>query len=174
MKILSIRRAIIFLMAAAAIVLTGSGIATAAPYGTSSPQLGVLDPGPCSGAYVTAQGQGFQAGETVAVFRDGQSVGSVVAGSDGTFSDRIDLTSTTPGSHTVSATGAVTNISASGGFTVQAQSCDGGQSNVVTASGNSTGSLAFTGTEVASLGIVAVIALAGGILLVLLGRRRKA
>ena len=70
------------------------------------------------GAQVTANGSGFQGGETVDVLMNGQNVGSPTAGSNGTFSLSFTVPSFAPGQYGVSATGRGSSKTASTNFTV--------------------------------------------------------
>ena len=169
-------RIVAIVMAFLVVLIVGGGVANAAPYGQNAPRLGVIDPGPCAGSYIDTQGSGFHAGETVLVSRDGISVGSVTASADGSFSDRIMLDKVAIGGHTVTATGQSTGVSASSPFTVTDSACDATTvttaTTVAAAPAAGSGSLAFTGAAVTGIGALALVALVGGLVLIVLGRRR--
>jgi hypothetical protein len=70
------------------------------------------------GASITANGTGFQSGETVDVSMNGQNVGSPTVGSGGNFSLSFTVPSFAPGQYGVTATGRGSNKTASTVFTL--------------------------------------------------------
>ncbi len=70
------------------------------------------------GAQVTANGSGFQSGETVDVLMNGQNVGSPTVANNGTFSLSFAVPSFAPGQYGVTATGRASDKTASTNFTV--------------------------------------------------------
>ena len=86
----------------------------------------MFDPGPCTGAFVTAHGSGFIPGEEITLLRDGVPIGTVNAAADGTFEQRVDLEGVDFGTHVVTATGSQSDFVASEEFETQAQVCESG------------------------------------------------
>ncbi len=72
-----------------------------------------------AGTSVTANGSGFQGGETVDVTFNGQPVGEPTASPQGTFALSFEIPNLAPGDYGVNAHGRASNASASSTFTVQ-------------------------------------------------------
>jgi hypothetical protein len=134
--------------------------ANAAPY-TTQPTTSVSNQAPTAGSSVTFCGQGFQAGETVAIALDnGTSFPSVTADGSGAFCTTVVLGVSLTGTHALTATGATSGRTSSTTIKVLGVSASGG--------------LAFTGAEVIGIGALGGLLLISGAIMVFAGRRRKA
>jgi hypothetical protein len=94
--------------------------ATSAPTTVPNPNptLNLSTSSGLPGASVTANGSGFQAGETVDVLMNGQNVGSPTVGTGGNFSLSFTVPSFAPGQYGVTATGRGSSKTASTVFTL--------------------------------------------------------
>ena len=95
-----------------------SPTAESSPTSMASPALTLSTSNGLPGAQVTANGSGFQGGETVDVLMNGQNVGSPTAGNNGTFSLSFTVPSFAPGQYGVTATGRGSGRTAATNFTV--------------------------------------------------------
>lgn len=182
MNVAMSRRVMTVLISLFAGLFAVAGAASAAPYGDTSPSVGLVDPGPCSASYVMASGNGFSAGEAVKVLRDGSSVGTATANSSGVFTFKVNLEGVPVGAHSVTATGTTTVASATSDFVISRGTCG----TVVKSARNDTAvkttnntvvagavNPAYTGTPAVALGITAGVLLLGGAGMVFAGRRRS-
>src|ERR1700733_8611208 len=80
-------------------VLVGGGVAQAAPYGTTSPTIGVIDPTACESSQLPVTGQGFTPATAITVSVDGTAVTTVTTSASGDFSTTLALTSLARGQH---------------------------------------------------------------------------
>ena len=139
--------------------------ANAASY-TTQPTTSVSNQAPTAGSSVTFCGQGFQAGETVAIALDnGTRYPSVVADGSGAFCTVAVLGVSLSGTHTLTATGATSGRTSSTTIKVLGVSASAGTTT--------SGGLAFTGAEVIGIGALGGLLLIGGAIMVFAGRRRK-
>jgi len=92
--------------------------ATAATTSVANPALTLSTSNGLPGGSVTANGSGFQSGETVDVLLNGQNVGSPTVNNGGTFSLSFTVPSFAPGQYGVTATGRGSNKTASTVFTI--------------------------------------------------------
>jgi hypothetical protein len=150
------------------VALLGVGrAASAAPYGTTTAGLAVIDPAPCTGtAFANTFGHDFVPGEQVMLSQQGTVLGTTNADSQGNFEFDVSVAGLSAGTYAVTAIGA-SGRTASVNFVVQANSCD-----LATVAQNS-GGLALTGVRAVALGGIAAILLVGGIGLIMAGRRRR-
>jgi hypothetical protein len=125
-----------------------------------------------AGGSLIVTGSGFQPGETITLVLHSTPVtlGTTPADSQGSFSTTVTIPAdTTPGNHTIIATGNTSGSTASTSIVVVSATTSGGTST----SGSSGGGLAFTGAHIAAMAGVGAIALALGGMLVFAGRRRR-
>jgi len=99
-------------------VATAVPSATAAATTVPNPALALSTNNGLPGAQVTANGSGFQGGETVDVLMNGQNVGSPTVANNGTFSLSFTVPSFGPGQYAVSATGRGSGKTAATNFTI--------------------------------------------------------
>ena len=143
--------------------------ASAAPYGTTKAGLAVIDPGPCTGtAFAKTFGHDFVPGELVTLSRQGTTLGSTHADSEGNFEFDVTVAGVPAGTYVVRATGA-SGRTATVNVVLQQSNC--GHKAVPPSSGGG-GGLAFTGVPALALGGIAAILLVGGVGLIMAGRRR--
>ena len=121
---------------------------------------------------MTASGSGFNPGEEITILRDGVTIATVNAGTDGTFSTRVDLDGVDFGTHVVTAVGSSSDFSATGVFETQAQVCVSGSTTVSTTTG-AVVVLASTGFPTGLLLGTAALVMFAGVLLVVAARRRR-
>jgi len=115
---------------------------------------------------------GFLPGETVTLvlYSTPVTLGTTTADPQGSFSTTVTIpANTTPGNHTIVATGNTSGRTASTSIVVTSATTTGGTST----GGSSGGGLAFTGAHIAAMAGVGAIALALGGMLVFAGRRRR-
>jgi hypothetical protein len=95
-----------------------SPTAVASPTTVAGPSLSLSSTSGLSGATITANGGGFQSGETVDVSFNGQSVGTPTVNNGGTFSLSFNVPSMAPGQYGVLAKGRASGSTASSSFTI--------------------------------------------------------
>ncbi|HYO17885.1 MAG TPA: hypothetical protein VES02_04365 [Dermatophilaceae bacterium] len=140
-----------------------SGPANAA-YG-DQPTTSVSDQTPAAGSSLTFCGSGFQPGETVTIVLDnGTTYPSVTADAAGDFCTTIVLGASLSGTHTLTATGTTSGITASTTIQVLGVSANAGPTG---------GGLAFTGAAVIGIGALGGLLLVGGGMILFATRRRK-
>jgi tripartite-type tricarboxylate transporter receptor subunit TctC len=160
----------------ALVAISIGGVLWASPafaYGPNAPTLtgNTTTVGP--GGTITLNGTGFQPGETVTLqlFSTPVTLGASMANSQGAFTTTVTIpANTTPGNHTIVATGNTSGATASFAIVVTGASATGGST---TGGASSGGSLAFTGADIAAMAGIGAIALALGGMLVFAGRRRR-
>jgi hypothetical protein len=163
---------------AAILAACAVGVMWASPafaYGPIAPAIStnVTTVGPDGSLIVS--GQGYQPGEsvTLVLFSTPVTLGTVPTDSQGSFSVPETLPAGTAlGNHTIVGTGNTSGLSATTSIVVVAAGTATASS--ASSSGSSTsGSLAFTGADIAALAGVGAISLALGGMLVFAGRRRR-
>jgi hypothetical protein len=92
--------------------------AVTSPTSATAPALSLSSTSGLPGAAITANGQGFQPGETVDVTFNGQAVGQPTTNSGGTWSLSFKVPSMAPGEYGVLAKGRASALSASSSFTI--------------------------------------------------------
>jgi hypothetical protein len=105
-------------MAPTAAVAATAPAATVAPTAVAQPGLSLSSTSGLPGATITANGQGFQAGETVDVTFNGQSVGQPTTNNGGTWSLSFKVPSMGPGEYGMLAKGRASGTTASASFTI--------------------------------------------------------
>jgi hypothetical protein len=160
----------------AMLAISIGGVLWASPafaYGPNAPTVTSSTTTVCAGCPITLSGNGFQPGETITIqlFSTPVTIGSTTADPSGAFTTTVTIpANTTPGNHTIVATGLTSGTTASFAIVVTGASTAG----VSTTAGTpSSGSLAFTGADIAAMAGVGAIALALGGMLVFAGRRRR-
>jgi hypothetical protein len=161
----------------AMVAISIGGVLWASPalaYGPTAATLTSSTTTVCAGCSITLSGTGFQPGETITIqlFSTPVTLGSTTADPQGAFTTTVTIPAdTTPGNHTIVATGLTSGITASFAIVVTGASTTGA---VTPSAGTpSSGSLAFTGADIAAMAGVGAIALALGGMLVFAGRRRR-
>jgi hypothetical protein len=96
--------------------------ATAAPTTAANPSVSLSTSSGAPGTSITANGGGFQNGETVDVTMNGQNVGSPTATGSGTFSLSFNVPQLAAGQYAVAATGRSSGKTAATSFTINAGS----------------------------------------------------
>jgi hypothetical protein len=147
------------------VIATGTIGAGAQPYESSGITLSNENPAPGGPDTVTASG--YQPGSTATflIFSSGISLATATVNADGTVSDTVIVPSSfAPGSaHT---------------FEVQGTAPDGSaltqSAGVTLIDVSSSGSLAFTGADIAGMAVLGVVVIALGVFLVIVARRRRA
>jgi hypothetical protein len=158
--------ALALLTAIAGALLAVPAVASAEPYPPSAGcTLSSSNTGVTGGEQLTVTGSGFPAGASVAlsISSSGASLGTVTTNSSGTFTDTVTVPA--------SATSTDRIVAASSSTTCSFDPFGSG----ATASGSSSASssTANTGFRTLTASLIAVALLGGGVLLVLLGRRRR-
>jgi hypothetical protein len=144
-------------------VVAFAGPANAYPPGTL-PTTSVSNQTPVAGSSITFCGSNFKPGETIAITLGATAEPSAVADGSGSFCSTIVLGASLTGTVTLTATGTVSG-------NVSSQTIRIGGSS---ASGGTSGGLAFTGAAVIAVGALGGLLLVGGATMVLASRRRKA
>jgi hypothetical protein len=88
------------------------------PTAVAGPALSLSSTSGLSGATITANGSGFQSGETVDVSFNGQSVGTPTVSTGGSFSLSFNVPTMAPGQYGVLAKGRASGNTASSSFTI--------------------------------------------------------
>lgn len=137
-----------------------AGGAQAAPYSTQ-PTIAANTQTPTEGGSFTVTGDGYLPGETVDVVLHSTpfALGSAVADLNGDFSLSVTLPSGVSGSHTITSTGVTSGRVATLAVTIDPTLASS--------------ALPFTGVAITGIGAIALVALAVGGLMLLVGRRRK-
>ncbi len=138
--------------------------ASAAPVPTvTHPSLSVSTTSPCVGQAIEVGGTSFAAGETIQLSIGDQTVGTATTGATGSFDPSV----TTPdlvGEQQLTGVGQTSGRQ--GALTLTIRKC-----SAVAGEGLDSGGLAFTGVEIAGLGLLAAVLIGGGALFVSAGRR---
>jgi hypothetical protein len=184
-------RVVIALWLSALVSLTllgGSASAAAYPAGVVE-TLSITDPTLCSEDTATAMGTGFQPGETVTLTFQSATVATAVIDGEGNFTQAYQLPSNIEaGTYPVTAIGNTTNTLVTTTVTIPTTGCplteaEAGRlaaeraaaaaaAAALAASQKSEG-LAFTGFQAASVGVVGLMLIGGGLLLTIASRRRR-
>jgi LPXTG-motif cell wall-anchored protein len=138
-----------------------------AQYPPDAPSVGTPSSAIANGSTTTVSGSGWLAGSTVSltIASTPQSLGTATVADDGTFSREVTIPCVEPGDHTITASGTAAN----GGARSTATTIS------VTGACDATGSLPRTGSDSGSLlTLVAVLLIAGAVLVVATTRRRAA
>ncbi|MCW2526481.1 MAG: hypothetical protein JWM76_1341 [Pseudonocardiales bacterium] len=164
------------------------GAASALAYPTGTPVgLSITDPTLCSADAATAMGTGFQPGETVTLAFQGASVATIVVDGEGNFTYTYQLPDNLEeGAYPVTAIGNLTATMATTSVTIPSTGCPltkaeldrlaaeaAAASAAALAASQKSNGLAFTGFQAASVGVVGLILIGGGLLLTVASRRRR-
>ena len=185
------RKFIATLMLLAVVMLGLAGPSTAAPpYGTGvlTITISITNPGPGQTITITITGAGQFDTIIIVIHSAPVTLGTFTASANGSLSAPVTIPSSFSGAHTIVATDQQTGLSTSIPITIGAtvpgngsSTVPGNGSSTLAGNGSSTvpgngssdaGGLPNTGAAVMGLGALALVLLAGGGTLLILGRRR--